>query len=148
MDTRTNRTSSEDQGGLSPGLSSRSWLATYRSMHTIHAWLLEAFVGPFDCLDLFPIFSPLFLIVTISRSQFHTFKMTFSSLFLCTLVVAAPYAGAHTKVYTAKLMPFGDDSTVTGDVAVFTNHGTLAFAGNAVSFPYDNSTACEGENGK
>jgi hypothetical protein len=75
--------------------------------------------------------------------------MTFSSLFLCTLLVAAPYAGAHTNVYTAKLMPFGDDSTVTGDVVVFTAHGgTIAFAGNAVSFPYDDSMMCEGENGK
>jgi hypothetical protein len=75
--------------------------------------------------------------------------MAFSSLVLCTLLVAAPYAGAHSEVYSAKLMPFGDASAVTGDVVVFTAHGgTIAYAGNAGGFPYDNSTECEGKNGK
>jgi hypothetical protein len=58
--------------------------------------------------------------------------MTFSTLFLCMLLVATPFAAAHTKVYTAELEPFGDSSQVTGKAVVFTAHGgTLAYSGSA-----------------
>jgi hypothetical protein len=61
--------------------------------------------------------------------------MTFSSLFLCTFLVAAtPFAAvAHTMVYTAELEPYGDNSQVTGKIVVFTAHNgiNLAYAGSA-----------------
>jgi uncharacterized membrane protein YccF (DUF307 family) len=57
--------------------------------------------------------------------------MAFSSLFLCTLIVATPFAAAHTQVYTVELEPFGD-SQVTGKAVVFTAHGgTIAYSGSA-----------------
>jgi hypothetical protein len=58
--------------------------------------------------------------------------MTFSSLFLCTLLAAMPYAAAHTQVYTVELEPFGDNSQVTGKAVVFTaDGGTVAYSGSA-----------------
>jgi 4-hydroxy-3-methylbut-2-enyl diphosphate reductase IspH len=58
--------------------------------------------------------------------------MAFSSLFLCTLFVATPFAASHTQVYTVELEPFGDTSQVTGKAVVFTAHGgTVAYSGSA-----------------
>lgn len=61
-------------------------------------------------------------------------KMVFSSLALCTLLVATPFAAAaDTMVYTAVLGPFGDNSQVTGKVAVFhsENDMNVAYSGSA-----------------
>jgi hypothetical protein len=55
-----------------------------------------------------------------------------SFLFLCTLLVATPFAAAHTQVYTVELQPFGDTSQVTGKAVVFTaDGGTVAYSGSA-----------------
>jgi hypothetical protein len=80
----------------------------------------------------------------------RTFNMTFSSLFLCTLLVATPFAAAHTKVYTAELEPFGDNSQVTGKAVVFTAHGgTLAYSGSAADLAQAGTdSACADVNGK
>jgi hypothetical protein len=68
-----------------------------------------------------------------------SFKMTFSSLFLCTLLVATPYARADVNVYTAVLMPFvdGDNSQALGKVTIFSAApGTVAYAGDVQRLPY------------
>jgi adenosylcobinamide amidohydrolase len=80
--------------------------------------------------------------------------MTFSSLALCTLLLAAPFAAkAHTMVYTAELEPFGDSSTsqVTGKVLVFTSHNgiTVAYSGSAAGLEQiGTDSACAEVNGK
>jgi hypothetical protein len=61
--------------------------------------------------------------------------MAFASLFLCTLLVATPFAAAHTQVYTVELEPFGNTSQVTGKAVVFTaDGGTVAYSGSAALF--------------
>jgi hypothetical protein len=68
-----------------------------------------------------------------------SFKMTFSSLFLCTLLVATPYARADVNVYTAVLMPFvdGDNSEALGKVTIFSAApGTVAYAGDVQRLPF------------
>jgi adenosylcobinamide amidohydrolase len=78
--------------------------------------------------------------------------MIFSSLFLCTLLVAVPYARAHTKTYTADLRAIGDmgKGTMTGKVVVFTAHGgTVAYAGSLDYINFlTNKTCAEEVNGK
>jgi hypothetical protein len=81
--------------------------------------------------------------------------MAFSSLFLCSLLVAAPYAGAQaggdhtTSVYTVDLEPIGDISQVTGRVVVFAaNGGIIGYDGTAVLNADLMDTTCADVNGK
>jgi hypothetical protein len=82
--------------------------------------------------------------------------MAFSSLLLCTLLVAAPYARADVNVYTAVLKSFGDNSQALGKVTIFSDAksdgGTVAYAGNAQHLPnFGNSATnatCVEVNGK
>jgi hypothetical protein len=99
----------------------------------------------------------------------HTFikMMTFSSLFLCTLLVATPFAAvayganekvidklltaAHTTVYTAELEPYGDNSQVTGKVVVFAAEDgvNVAYAGSAALLEINaTDSTCAEVNGK
>jgi hypothetical protein len=87
---------------------------------------------------------------------FSSFKMAFSSLFLCTLLVATPYARADVNVYTAVLKPFGDNSQALGKVTIFSDAtsdgGIVAYAGNAQRLPNFGNLAtnatCAEVNGK
>jgi hypothetical protein len=78
--------------------------------------------------------------------------MTFSSLFLCTLLVATPFAAAHTQVYTVELERFGDTSQVTGNVVVFTSDNGMnlaAYSGSAALLERNGTdSTCAEVNGK
>jgi hypothetical protein len=77
--------------------------------------------------------------------------MAFSFIFLCTLLVAVPYARAQTNIYTAELESFGQSSQVSGKVLVFTAHGGIvAYTGSAVLLEADlaATTCTEVKNGK
>jgi hypothetical protein len=78
--------------------------------------------------------------------------ITFSSLFLCTLLVATPFAAvAHTTVYTAELEPFLGNSQVTGKVVVFAAEDgvNVAYAGSAALLEINaTDSTCAEVNGK
>lgn len=76
--------------------------------------------------------------------------MTFSSLFVCTLLVATPFVAAHTKAYSVELEPFGDSSQVTGKAVVFTaDGGTVAYSGSAALLKKNGTdSTCAEEYGK
>ena len=76
--------------------------------------------------------------------------MAFSSLFLCTLLFATPFAAAHTQVYTVELEPFGETSQVTGKAVVFTaDSGTVAYSGSAALLEKNGTdSTCAKVNGK